>query len=110
MRIYRSLNIGVPTDQRVKLKECEKRDKYMHRAREMKKKQWNMKVTIIPIVIGVLGTIPKRTGGLGNKRMSGDNPNYCIIEISQNTERSPRDMRILVVTQTPVRNHQLTLL
>ena len=21
-----------------------------------------------------------RTGGIGNKRMSGDNPNYCIVE------------------------------
>ena len=27
------------------------------------------------------------TGGLGNKRTSGDHPNYSIIEIGQNTER-----------------------
>ena len=43
-------------DQRVKLKESEKRDKYLDLARELKK-LWNMKV--IPIVIGALGTISK---------------------------------------------------
>ena len=33
--------------------------------------------------------IGTRTGGLGNSRISGDHSNYCIIEISQNTEKSP---------------------
>ena len=41
--------------------------------------------------------------------MSGDHPNYCIIEIVQNTEKSSGDLRRLVVPQTLVRNHQLTL-
>ena len=36
--------------------------------------------------------INKGTGGLGNKRASGDHPNYCIIEIGQNTEKSPGDL------------------
>ena len=31
------------------------------------------------------------TGGLGNKRMCGDCPNYSIVEIDQNTEKSPGD-------------------
>ena len=39
------------------------------------------------------------TGGLGNKRMSGDHPNYSITEISQNTKKSPGDLRRLLVTQ-----------
>ena len=39
-------------------KECEKKDKYLDLARELKK-LWNMKVTIGPIVIGALGTITK---------------------------------------------------
>ena len=47
-----------------------------------------MKVTVIPNVIGVLGTIPKifdkRTGRLGNKRTGGDHPDYRIIKIDQN--------------------------
>ena len=44
-----------------------------------------------------------------NKRTSGDHPNYNIINISQNTEKSPGDLKRLAVTQTPVRNHRLTL-
>ena len=35
---------------------CEKKDKYHDLARELKK-LWNMKVTIIPIVIGAFGTV-----------------------------------------------------
>ena len=41
-----------------KLKECEKKDKYLDLAREWNK-LWNMKVTIIPIVIGAFGTVAK---------------------------------------------------
>ena len=39
-------------------KECEKKDKYLDLARELKK-LWLMKVTIVPIVIGAFGTITK---------------------------------------------------
>ena len=46
------------------------------------------------------------TRGLGNKRTSGHNPNYNIAEIDQNTEKSPGDLRRLVVTQPPVKDHQ----
>ena len=42
----------------MKLKECEKRDKYLDLAKELKK-LWNMKVTIILIVIGAFGTVTK---------------------------------------------------
>ena len=35
-----------------------KMDKYLDLARELKK-LWNMKVTIVPIVVGALGTITK---------------------------------------------------
>ena len=42
----------------MKLKECKKRDKYLDLARELKK-LWNMKVTIIPIMIGAFGTVTK---------------------------------------------------
>ena len=40
------------------LKESEKKDKYLDLARELEK-LWNIKVTIVPIVIGALGTITK---------------------------------------------------
>ena len=43
---------------RIKLKEWEKRDKYLDLARELKK-LWNMKVTIIPIVIGAFAMVTK---------------------------------------------------
>ncbi len=73
-----------------------------------------MKVMFIPIMIGAFGTVTKGLikglEDLGNHRTSGDHPNYCIIEISQNTEKSPGDLRRLAVSQTPVKDHQLTLM
>ena len=52
------MDITVPANHRIKLKECEKRDKYLNFVRELKK-LWNMKVIIIPIVIGAIGTVTK---------------------------------------------------
>ena len=54
------MDFAVSADHRVKLKESEKKDKYLDLARELKK-LWNMKVTIIPII--------------GNKRTSGNHSN-----------------------------------
>ena len=45
-------------DHRINLKENEKKDKYLDLARELKK-LWNMKIMIVPIVIGALSTITK---------------------------------------------------
>ena len=99
-------------DHRVKLKENEKKGKYLDLVRELKN-LWNMKVTVIPPVIVALGTVIKRLvqglEDLKTKRTGGDNPNYIIIEIGRNTKKSPGDLRRLAVTQTPVRNHRLTL-
>ena len=90
------------------MKESEKKDKYLDLARELKK-LWNMKVTIVPIVIGALGTITKgfikRPGGLGSWQTGRDYPNDSIAKNGQNTETSPGDLRRLAVTQTPVKNH-----
>ena len=59
-KICKIVDFAVPADHRIKLKECEKKDKYLDLTRGLKKKkQWNMKVTIIPIVIGVFGTVSK---------------------------------------------------
>ena len=57
-RTCKIIDIAVPADQRIKLKECEKKDKYRDLARELKK-LWNMQVRIIPIVIGAFGTVTK---------------------------------------------------
>ena len=57
-RISKIVYFAVPANHRINLKECEKKDKYLDLARELKK-LWNMKVTIVPIVIGAFGTITK---------------------------------------------------
>ena len=54
--------------------------------------------------------IIKETGGLGSSRASEDHPNFNIIEIGQNTKRSPGDLKRLAVTQTPVKDHLLKLM
>ena len=56
--ICKIVDFAVPADNRINLKENEKKGKYLDLARELKK-LWNMKVTIVPIVIGALGTITK---------------------------------------------------
>ena len=103
------MDFAIPADHKVKLKENEKKDKYLDLAREMKKKivehesdgcNWYSWYSYQRT-----GT---RTGWLGNKRTSGDHPNYCFIEIVQNTEKSPRNLRRLAVAKTPVRNQRLT--
>ena len=53
------IDFAVPADHRIKQKECEKKDKYLDLASELKN-LWNMKVTIIPTVIGAFGTVAKR--------------------------------------------------
>ena len=57
-RICKIVDFAVPADHRINLKESQKKDKYLDLARELKK-LWNMKVTIVSIVIGALGTITK---------------------------------------------------
>ena len=52
------MDFTVPVDHRVKLKESKKKDEYLDFARKLKK-PWNMKATIIPIVIGALGKVTK---------------------------------------------------
>ena len=52
------MDFAAQADDRVKLKESEKKDKYLDLAEELKK-LWNMKMTFIPIVIGSLGTVTK---------------------------------------------------
>ena len=94
------------------MKESEKKDKYLDITKETVEHERD-NYTII-IIIGALGTgtkgLIKGNRGLGNNRTNGDHLNYCIIEIDQNTEKSPGDSRRLAVTQTPVKDHKLTLM
>ena len=65
------VDFAIPTDHWIELKECEKRDKYLDRARETIK-LWNLKVTIILIVIGAFVTVTKGLlKGLENLEFGG---------------------------------------
>ncbi len=57
-RICKIDDFAVPADHRIKLRECEKKDKCLDLARELKT-PWSTKVTIVPIVIGAFGTVTK---------------------------------------------------
>ena len=72
------MDFAVPADHRVKLKESQKKDRYLDLVRELKKTMeheiggntnYNCSSWYSHQRIGT------RTGGLGNKRTSGDHPN-----------------------------------
>ena len=70
-RYCKILDFAKPADRRVKLKEIEKKDKYLEHARDLKK-LWNMKETVLPIVRCVLGTfIQELLKGLENLKITG---------------------------------------
>ena len=111
-RLCRKFGFVVPDDYKVKLKESKKKEKYLDLARELKKTlehksdgctncNWHPRYSHQRTITG--------TRSLGNKRKSGNHPNYSIIKICQNSEKSLGDLRRLAVTQTPVRNHLITL-
>ena len=69
-RTCKIVDFAYPADHKIKLKESEK-DKYLGLARELKK-IWNLKVKIIPMVIGVFGTVTKGLlKWLGNLEVRG---------------------------------------
>ena len=105
------MDFAVPADHRMKLKESEKSDLYLDLARELKK-LWNLKVTLILIVIGGLGTVTKQLVQEQKdlEIRARDYPNSSIIKIGQNSEKSPGDLRRFVFTRAPIKNHQLTLI
>ena len=74
----------------------ETRDKYLDLTRELKK-LWIMKVTMIPIVVGALGTIPNEDLEI---RGQGNNNPVNSIKIGQNTEKRSGNSRRLSVTQS----------
>ena len=71
------------------------------------KKQWNMKLTFILIVIGAVGTVTKELlKGLEDMeiRRLVETIKTTVIEISQNTEKRPGDLRRFALTHTPVKD------
>ena len=108
-RICKAVDFAVPADHRINLKKCEKKDKYLDLARELKK-LWNMKVTIVLIVIGTFGTITKGSlKGLEDLDVGGLSKWQHCRERPESWDESWR-LEEIAVTQTPVKNHQLTLM
>ena len=94
------VDFALPDDNRVEMIESESEKIYKHLdlARKLRK-LWNMRVAVILIVIGEFETAPKGlekdTGGIGNQRKNRDHPDYNIVKISLNTEKSLGDRKRL---------------
>ena len=54
-------DFAVPGDKKIEEKEKDKIEKYQDLGRDLQK-IWNVKVKIIPLVVGSLGAIPKQFG------------------------------------------------
>ena len=103
------MDLAIRADPRVRLKESEKRNKYLDLARELKK---TMELENDSDTNSNCGTwISHQRFGTrtGNKRTGRDHPSYNIIKTSQNNEKGPRDLRRLAFTQTLVINNRLML-
>ena len=70
-----------------------------------------MKMMIIPVVIGALGTIPKGlVKGLEDLKIRGQVKTIlttALLRLVRILIKTPGDLRRLAVTQTLVKNHQL---
>ena len=107
------MDFAVAADHKVKIQESKKNiGKYLDLVRELK-------VTVGDVGDGDtsctsctwngLKNIGRKTGGIGNWTKKWNHQNYSVIEIDQNSEKSPVDLRRLTVTLTPVKDNQLTL-
>ena len=59
IRSCKIIDFAVPGNSRIEEKEKDKIKKYQDLGRELQKK-WNVKMKIIPLVLGTLGAIPKQ--------------------------------------------------
>ena len=60
-RSCKIIDLAVPGDSRIEEKEKGKMEKYLDLGKELQK-IWNVKVKIIPLVVGSLGAMPKQFG------------------------------------------------
>ena len=101
------VNFAIPADHRVKLKESEKRDKYLDHSSELKKKEherdsatsckWCSRYSHQKIGIG--------TGKLGNKEQAETIQTTVLFISTKHEEEFSK-----LVTQIPVKNNQVTLM
>ena len=104
------VDFAVLVDHRVKIKEIEKRDKYLNVARELKNHGTRRCNDITccwfarnnPLKLGK-GTRRFEIRGIGEQS------DYIIIKIGQNIEYIPGDLTRFAITQTLVKDYQLML-
>ena len=84
-------DIAVSGDSRVESKENEKVQKYQDLARELRK-LWEVKVNVVPVVEGALGTIP-RALEIGTSVREG-----CTLRDSNDSAEDTRDLRLRSLT------------
>ena len=79
------MDFVVPADCGIEIKENEKIEKYLYLAIDLKT-LWNMRRTMIQIVIGLLEAVhkglKKKNGKIRNQRKGQDHPDHCIVKIS----------------------------
>ena len=104
---YKIVDFAVPAEYRLKLKQSEKKDKYLDLNSELKKKLWNIKKTFLTITIRALGKV---TGRL-LKRPEDLEVRERVETIQTTTllRSKPRNLRRLALIQTSVKDHQLKL-
>ena len=103
------MNLAIPADHKLKIKENEKKRQILRSCERTKKHEGDSDTSCNWCTWNDPQRLSKRVGGVGNQRKSQNHPNYSIVEVSQDTENSPGDLRRFAITQTPVKDHHLTL-
>ena len=75
------VDFAVLADHRIKIKESEKIKRDLDLARELKE-TWNMKVTVIPIVVSRLGRVSEETRGIEDQKKDQNYTDHCIVNIN----------------------------
>ena len=93
---------------RGKLKESEKKEKYLKLDRVLKNIEYENdgEASFNWRTRNSHQRMDKGNNVIGNKRVSLNNLYSSVVKIGQNTKKNPGDFRRLVVTQTPVKGHQ----
>ena len=92
------MDFADPADNGVKIKENEKKDKYLNLTRELKKAtehEGNGDTNCNWRTWNDLQRLGKRAGRVRNRTTNRNYLNYSIVDISQNTEKSPGDLLLL---------------
>ena len=83
-----------------KKKLSENLDKYLDLTRELKKNRRTWRWRYYKFYLVCLNK-----NRIGNPRNNSDHPGRGIVNIGNNTDKSPGDLRRLALTQTPVKDH-----